>query len=83
MTKLICVLLTLLFSVSSPALEGNAAFWQSSLAAKNAFPKNPSDLLPKLHLTKPRKRLQTGSKLIVKTNTIAGEKQNHGWTVSR
>lgn len=34
MTQLVCLLLTLLFSLSSPALEGNVGFRQSSLAAK-------------------------------------------------
>jgi len=36
MTQLVCLLLTLLFSLSSPALEGNVGFRQSSLAAKTA-----------------------------------------------
>jgi hypothetical protein len=34
MLQLIASLLTLFFSMSSPALERNADFWQSSLAAK-------------------------------------------------
>jgi hypothetical protein len=34
MTRLLCILLTLLFSVSGPATGANSDFWQSSLAAK-------------------------------------------------
>jgi hypothetical protein len=36
MTHIWICLLTLFFSLSSPALEGNVNFWQSSLAAKTA-----------------------------------------------
>ena len=35
MTRLLCILLTLLFSVSGPATGANSDFWQSSLAANN------------------------------------------------
>ena len=38
MTQCLASLLVLLFSLSSPAMEGNAAFWQSSLAARTAVP---------------------------------------------
>jgi len=38
MTQLVYLLLTLLFSLSSSALEGNAVYWQSSLAAKTTVP---------------------------------------------
>jgi hypothetical protein len=34
MTQTLICLLTLLFSLSSPAMKGNAGFWQSSLAAE-------------------------------------------------
>src|SRR5438445_13332369 len=34
MSQLLVCLLTLLFSLSSPAMEGHAVFWQSSLAAE-------------------------------------------------
>jgi hypothetical protein len=34
MTQLLICLLTLLFSLSSPVMEGNAGFWRSSIAAK-------------------------------------------------
>lgn len=34
MTNIIVCLLTLLFSLSGPAMEGNVGFWQSSFAAK-------------------------------------------------
>ena len=34
MTRFLACLLTLLFSLSSPAMEGNADFWRSPLAAK-------------------------------------------------
>ena len=40
MLQLLSSLLVLLFSLSGPAMEGNAAFWQSPLAAKNAIPQN-------------------------------------------
>jgi Restriction endonuclease fold toxin 7 len=36
MTNILICLLTLLFSMSSPAMERNADFWRSSLAAKIA-----------------------------------------------
>jgi hypothetical protein len=36
MTQLLCLLLTLLISLSSPAMERNAEFWCSSFAAKSA-----------------------------------------------
>jgi hypothetical protein len=35
MTRLLCILLTLLFSVSGPATGANSDFWQSSLAANS------------------------------------------------
>lgn len=34
MTRLLCILLTLLFSVSGPATGANSDFWHSSFAAK-------------------------------------------------
>lgn len=39
MTRILLGLLTLLFSLSGPAVEGNAVFWQSSLAAKSGVPR--------------------------------------------
>jgi hypothetical protein len=36
MTNLVVCLLTLLFSLSRPAMKGNAEIWQSSLAAETA-----------------------------------------------
>ncbi|MBI3868941.1 MAG: hypothetical protein HY299_10455 [Verrucomicrobia bacterium] len=36
MLQLLSSLLVLLFSLSGPAMEGNAAFWQSPLAAEGA-----------------------------------------------
>lgn len=36
MMRITFCLLTLLFSLSAPAMEGNADFWRSSLAAKSA-----------------------------------------------
>jgi hypothetical protein len=38
MTRLFCILLTLLFSVSGPATGANSDFWQSSIAANGAVP---------------------------------------------
>jgi hypothetical protein len=35
LTQLLISMLTLLFSMSGPAMEGNVSFWQSSLAAKS------------------------------------------------
>lgn len=40
MTQLFFLLLTLLFSMSSPAMETNADFWRSSFAAKTGIPRN-------------------------------------------
>ena len=36
MTRFLACLLTLLFSLSGPAMEGNAVIWQSTLAAEGA-----------------------------------------------
>jgi hypothetical protein len=38
MSQLLVCLLTLLFSLSSPAMERNADFWRSSLAAESTVP---------------------------------------------
>jgi filamentous hemagglutinin len=57
MTQFLVCLLTLLFSLSGPAMGEYSDFGRWSNAAKNTFPKNPGDLLPDMPRT-PKEHLE-------------------------